>query len=623
MSTIERTPQAKTRSNIPLLVAAFSASMTTGGTTYAFGLYGADLKRSLHLSAGQLDTISTAFFFAGLLSWIPGICTDRFGTRCSLTSGGFLAAAALLLYWGVARQFLHVPRSWLVTTLSVLGVVIFLACALITGSVFKIIVANCGAGTKGSAVGVAKGYVGLGAGAYACLFESIRVRGESNLDFLPMAAFFMITVASLPALVLLPTRQQVESDIFQDDATPRHFHTLYGSLIAMAALVIGNSLSVLLRDSSAVVIAEDGTALPASHSSGRQFGMAFLLVLVWIGPIVSLLYLPRRSHQSVDLSLDDIGYHDEVLEQPERDESEVLDVIKLGDMSLKKTQGERGDEALTDHSEEEETLLLRSDGELSISRRGSGPPDLPMSPTRSAESKDDEENYTLWQMLQSPSALLMLWTTTILVGGGTVETNEMGEMVEALGFPEEVTPASLAMFSVAQSAARVATGAISEAALNWNTRRCCIDNGVPRPLFLLLASCVAVVAHFMLGIATRKFFFVLGSALSGAAFGMVWPLMVLIVGEVFGTAHAAANYMFFDGFTSAIGTLLLTKLLAQDVYEHHIDPSSEDRTTCIGSGCFRATHMIVSLLSITCVFSSAFMLYVSRHVYNKSSPHTS
>lgn len=60
-------------------------------------------------------------------------------------------------------------------------------------------------------------------------------------------------------------------------------------------------------------------------------------------------------------------------------------------------------------------------------------------------------------MLQTPSAWLMVWTTTILAGGGTVETNNLGQMVESLHFSDVVTPASMALFSVAQAAGRVAT----------------------------------------------------------------------------------------------------------------------------------------------------------------------
>ena len=40
-------------------------------------------------------------------------------------------------------------------------------------------------------------------------------------------------------------------------------------------------------------------------------------------------------------------------------------------------------------------------------------------------------------------------------------------------------------------------------------------------------------------------------ALAGLSFGMVWPLMVLITGEVFGNRHVGANYMWFDGMSRA------------------------------------------------------------------------
>jgi len=585
-----------------------------------------------------------------------------------------------MMYWFVAKKFIQLSHSSLVPALSVLGISIFLSSALVTGSVFKIIVSSCGAGTKGSAVGAAKGYVGLGAGAYACLFESIRLPHESNLDFLPMAAFFAIAAATIPALVLLPTRQQLQRDIIQDDATPRHFHVLYGSLVAMALMVIGNSIVSLMvdgggddnpdGDSGTPEMAEDGDTgesisvaleesniLEGKSSSHRHIGMAIVLVGVWLGPIMSLLLLPRRrqgSHQIVSV-LDDEhpDYTDSVPDtrvQSMDDDEEAR--VAHGNTSIGASNGfaerhdsersnsTRGDVSMHSISndqhqiagvgnEQEERGLLHSDSQSSSPEADdNGEVDgihrtttslMHSAPALTVD--DEEENLNLVQMLRTPSALLMLWTTTILVGAGTVETNNMGDMVEALGFPEAVTPASLALFSVAQAAARVATGAVSESALNWNTRRFCIDNGVPRPFFLIVASVVGVISHFILGLANHEFFFVVGAAFAGAAFGMVWPLMVLIVGEVFGTANAGANYMFYDGFTSAMGTLLLTKILAQDVYEEHIDPSAADRNTCFGMDCFRMTHMVVALLSLTCVGTSIAMLFTSRHTYNKSSLH--
>jgi MFS family permease len=117
--------------------------------------------------------------------------------------------------------------------------------------------------------------------------------------------------------------------------------------------------------------------------------------------------------------------------------------------------------------------------------------------------------------------------------------------------------------------------------------------------------------------ATTKGPFVVGVALSGAAFGMVWPLMVLIIGEIFGTAHVGANYLFYDGFSSAIGTLLLSKFVAQTVYEHHIDHNDEhsDGVTCYGHDCFRMSHLIVAGLSLSCVLSSVGMLRTTRQTY--------
>jgi hypothetical protein len=79
--------------------------------------------------------------------------------------------------------------------------------------------------------------------------------------------------------------------------------------------------------------------------------------------------------------------------------------------------------------------------------------------------------------------------------------------------------------------------------------------------------------------------------------------------------------MFYDGFTSAMGTLVLSKFLAQKVYEDHITTTSPDPFTCMGTGCFQRTHMIIAGLSLTCIATSMTTLYTSRHVYNRKSEH--
>ena len=87
--------------------------------------------------------------------------------------------------------------------------------------------------------------------------------------------------------------------------------------------------------------------------------------------------------------------------------------------------------------------------------------------------------------------------------------------------------------------------------------------------------------------------------------------MVLIVGDLFGTANHGANYMFFDGATCALGTLSVAKYLTQIVYEKNIDGTTEDSTTCHGEECFRVTHMIISGLCLVSLVACTVLLHIS------------
>ena len=561
------------RTNIPLLTAAYLAAGTTGGTTYAFGLYGEALKKSLHLSQSQLDTISSSNFCAGLLSWIPGLIVDRYGPKFGLWFGGVLSATSLLCYWVVAREFVQLPHFLIVPSLCTLGVLIFSSSALITGAVFKIIVGTCGPGTKGSAVGAAKGYVGLGAGAYSCLFESLRTSQTSDLEFLPMAAFFSVAAVTIPAILLLPSKKHMHFDPSFDRMTPVHLRFLYASLIGLAMLVILTSISAL--HSLYVTTKEEVRGL---GSMGPHYARALLIMSFWFAPIVALLFVPTNEHD------DHVG-------QPE--EGDVPSSQSLPADPLRHSDHEEQGNCIQQH------LSIEEKTEVSADRN-------------------------LFEMLQTATAWLFAWTTVVLVGGGTIMTNNLGEMVEALHFSPVTTSASLALFSVAQSGGRVLTGVLSEWALTLNVTHCGIARGVPRPAFLIVASLVGVAAHLLLAVATSEGPFVLGVALSGAAFGMIWPLMVLIIGEVFGTSHVGANYMFYDGFSSAIGTLFLSKFVAQTVYERHIDhvDGNSDNLTCYGQDCFRASHLIVAGLSLSCVLTSIGMVRTTRHTYNMAAQAT-
>jgi hypothetical protein len=359
---------------------------------------------------------------------------------------------------------------------------------------------------------------------------------------------------------------------------------------------------------------------------------AALIILAWWGPILAQPFLPQKNgtydpliSSDRQMSQQQVGDEDEQETLLYRDtgRSDINHNNNLADLPLvKNSQGEENVigamamESMTNSFSQENATpdddFVDDDEEVGYDTR--------QQQQQNYLSSSGSSDKNLMQMLSTPSAWMMLWSGTMLVGGGTVVTNNLGQMVEALGFSKVVVPATLALFSVAQSGGRVITGAISESALNYNTQWCCIDQGIPRPFFFVLASIAAVLSHTMLAMATEEVFFVLGVTLSGIAFGMIWPLMVLCVGEIYGTAHVGANYMFYDGVTSAAGTFLLSKIVAQHVYEAHIDPhSSEGNTTCIGHACFLQTHVVVVILSLTCIVTSAMLQYKTRDVYKKTS----
>jgi hypothetical protein len=399
-----------------------------------------------------------------------------------------------------------------------------------------------------------------------------------------MAAAFFIVAASIPSWIFLPDKQNEGK--MSDALTPIHFKVLYSSLIILAFLIVSTSLAELYNEKHN----KNEAAAP------NPFLTAGIL-LIWIGPIVGQTFLPRNQHVTVSAIIEE-GEQENLLRSLDSEVQEPTSDLTVDSSSkLQTPPNEEG-------TLEIETCDTESDN--------------------ASVRLQCDKNKNLYQMLRTPEAWLMIWTTTILVGAGTVETNNLGQMVESLGFSPVVTTASLALFSVAQAAGRVATGALSENALTWNTKSCLIDKGVPRPFFLVIASLVGILAHSILAVSTFQTPFVIGMALSGYSFGMVWPMMVLIVGELFGTAHVGANYLFFDGFASAAGTFLLSKVVAQEVYETHIEPheeyssASSDSATCYGQKCFELTHIVIAILSATCVVSSLAMQFMTRHAYNNN-----
>eukprot|EP00977_Amphora_coffeiformis_P012520 scaffold3079_cov174-Amphora_coffeaeformis.AAC.31 len=570
--------RSESLSNIGALVTAFLAILATGGPTYSFGVYAATLKTTLDLTQGQIETLGAASFAAGLISWIPGLAVDAWGPRQALLVGGAGQCIGFVLYWIVARfAYITLPSALWVPILSCLSVLAFTSNNLVIGGVFKSLVVSCELGTKGKAVGAGKAFLGLGAGVYSCVFKIVQNTAglPSDLDFLAMSSVLAVISIMLPAALGLPSKKNVEKYGVWDDSTSQHYTLLYTGLFCLSMVVVGTS---------AVAFLFPGSNAESQRSQCPEWLRGVLIVFLWVGPVLGLFLVPTKRHLD---SSRKARINQSIHRQRARAAADATPVIS------ERTKLFLPPVATFDSKPNE--LTEREEDFIEI-----------------CETPKSVQDRNLVQMLQTVEAWLLLLSATILVGSGTMLTINMGQMVQALGYKVSAASACLAIFSVSQALARVATGELSESALQWPVRVFGIS-GVPRTAFLVLSCTFAVSGHAFLAVAGKqRAMFVLGIIMTGLSFGALWPLMVLIMGDLFGTVNHGANYMFADGFTCAVGTLTIAKFLSQAVYQAHLLPSSSE---CFGEDCFRVTHWVVVGLCSFSLAASVLLCYTTRSSY--------
>ena len=261
----------------------------------------------------------------------------------------------------------------------------------------------------------------------------------TSLNFLLMAAILSFLAAVLPAILLLP-KQTLAKDEYtstKDGTRSIHFRVVYAGLMLLGLWVVGMSIVELYEEESNnntnststtiepsiinktlfddSIIAEYSITRRLSSSSPQtHWGSVFFLLTLWWGPALSLLVIPARKE---DNNVEDsaFSYDDD-------------------------------DNAISSNDIDEEGEGFLQDGESRTTKHGD---DMITS------DASTERNYTLIQMLKTCQAWLMVYTCVIIVGGGTVMTNNIGQMTESLSFDPASTSSSLALFSAAQESPRL------------------------------------------------------------------------------------------------------------------------------------------------------------------------
>lgn len=218
-----------------------------------------------------------------------------------------------------------------------------------------------------------------------------------------------------------------------------------------------------------------------------------------------------------------------------------------------------------------------------------------------AQGRRGQQDFTTLGMVKTPDCWLLAVTAFIVLGGGLMVVTNVAQISGSRG--EGSAAAAVALFSVAQCLGRLIAGSASDLIV-YKLR-------VARPATFVLLSLLMAVAHFVFTVPGVAALYT-GVALSGFAFGGVWPLMVVTVNELFGETHFGGNYMFYDGGGSAVGALGFGKFLPQTFYERNTAPGSTD---CHGMACFRDTNLIIAACCLASTVTGLLLTCRTQTLY--------
>lgn len=221
--------------------------------------------------------------------------------------------------------------------------------------------------------------------------------------------------------------------------------------------------------------------------------------------------------------------------------------------------------------------------------------------------------YTCTAMLATPEAWLLGFCGAAIIGSGNVLATNLAQIIESSGASAELVPTTVTLFSSANLLGRLLCNIPSDGM---------VRRGFPRPLALGGIAALAATAHLALFAAAYRedaggpeqaTLLQFGAAVQGLAFGALWPHLMVLTSELFGSLHLSINYMFFDGMCASVGTLLLANALPAAAYR----AAAKGAQDCMGPNCFGPTHAVIAGLCVVAIGLSGIMSWRTAPLYRK------
>ena len=634
------------------------------GFVYSFSIYSGAIKQSFSLSQAQVDWVGVVgclmFPFSPLMGWI----TDTRGPRTTLLMGGTLMGTGLALQYVVASKRLPGAWAWAETAQGATVLLSICACVTAVGSNAAASVAYATPvrlfpTRRGTVIGLCKAWSGIAGGLMSQIYVGYVGQpssAPSTLSFLLVLAAVAVTCNVVVAPLIMPpfghhtyrAGEEAEEageageEAGEEEERPFHrselasgssdsgdsddaqhfswtFKAAYGIFACMVALIATCSFLTAAPHTAAAAggnhsnhsnLPELPALLPAASTGAKLFASAFLVL---VAATALVFFLPSRRPAR----------------PPTRtDEAQSSQWRALADPLTNPR---------TTHPHDTVCEAERGGGG---GGGGGKQGDRGMGGDNTVRLPD----VGLGSVVRSMDCYLLLWAASVEVGAGYFLTTNTFQIIESIPFASASAATAVTIFSASQACGRLAGGLLPEMLLHWTggqnhadskraelvrtpprrTQResaCCCQ--VTRPaclaVFCLLTGLgqglICLAATLLSAPSTARGVLYTGYFFAGIGFGGVWPLMVTIVSERWGTSHLAQNYMFFDGLTAAIGALPLGKFLPQTIYQAHVRHGA---TACMaGAACFAETQYIIVVASGTSALAAVALAVRMAPLYQR------